>query len=76
MSSTIVFMLNTLNNHVHQNNSAFFSGEGSDLQIYNVIDVPGGVVPVTTVTRDDLSKMDKYPKSNEAYQDIHKVYKT
>lgn len=50
------------------------SGEGSDLQIYNVFDVPAGVVPVTKVTKDDVTQMEKYPECNEAYIAIKKVY--
>lgn len=47
-------------------------GEGSDLQIYNVFDVPAGVVPVTKVTKDDVTQMEKYPECNEAYIAIKK----
>lgn len=49
------------------------AGEGSDCQIYNVLDVPGGVVPVTTVTADDIIGMADYPDVNEAYSDIKKA---
>jgi hypothetical protein len=41
--------------------------------MYNVLDVPGGVVPVTTVTADDVIGMADYPDVNEAYTDIKKV---
>lgn len=50
------------------------AGEGSDCQIYNVLDVPAGVVPVTTVTADDVRKMTDYPDVNEAYREIKKVF--
>jgi hypothetical protein len=48
-------------------------GEGGDLEIFNVLDVPAGVLPVTTVTADDVSAMADYPDLNEAFTDIKKA---
>ena len=50
----------------------FFSAAFTYSRMYNLLDFPVGVMPVTKVTQEDISKMTNYPKQWE-YEVAQKV---
>ncbi len=41
--------------------------------LYNTLDFPAGVVPVSKVTNEDVQALKSYPTHKEAFQNIKQV---
>ncbi|XP_052799588.1 fatty-acid amide hydrolase 1-like isoform X2 [Mya arenaria] len=53
--------------------SVEFISAGSYCMLYNVLNYPGGAVPVTKVTRDDVSNMADYPNTSFVHKRIQEA---
>ena len=53
----------------------FFEGCGGYCWLYNVVNYPAGVLPVTRVTNDDVTNLDKYPSKTTMERLVKKVRK-
>ena len=56
-----------------QNNVFTFSAAGSYLMVYNVLDYPGGVVRMTSVTQEDNELMRNYPDHDKFHRKVKEV---
>ena len=59
--------------YVFENECTTFSAGGSYLMLYNVLDYPGGVVRMTSVTEEDNESMRNYPDHDVFHRRVKQV---